>query len=152
MADYPIGYFIVDGANKQAVEEIVKHHSLPLVAADKHDKVSFIRIMNSAFLGGKIKVDRATCGPLVDEYEKTIWNKRALERGIYREDLAFHPDCADAALYAYRYTYSYAHIPLSREQVVISDIQKEKNELNARFRAQQEEREFLIGGSEHLFD
>lgn len=152
MTLYPVGYFVVDGANKQAVEEMCKHHGLPLEAADKHDKVSFIRIMNSSFLGGKIKCNTLECLPLIDEYEKTIWNKRALERGIYKEDLSFHPDCADAALYAYRFTYSYAHTPATREQMIKSDIEREKEELNARFRKAREEKEFLLEGNEHLFD
>lgn len=152
MSMYPVGYFVVDGANKQAVEEIVKHHGLPLVAADKHDKVSFIRIMNSSFLGGKIRVNTLECLPLIDEYEKTIWNKRALERGIYKEDLSFHPDCADAALYAYRFTYSYASAPLRDDEVLRSDLEREKDELNRRFRKAREEKDFLLDGNEHLFD
>lgn len=151
MSDYPIGYFIVDGANRQAVEEIVRHHQLPLEPADKRDKVSYIRIMNSSFLGGKIKVAGINCLPLIDEYEKTIWNKRALERGIYKEDLSFHPDCADAALYAYRFTYSYTSSPLRAEDITRSELEKEKAELNRRFAKREEEREFLLDGNEYLF-
>lgn len=151
MADYPIGHFVVDGANKQAVEEIVRHHQLPLQAADKHDKTSFIRIMNSGFLTGKIKVWGSNCLPLVEEYDKTLWNKRALERGIYKEDYSFHPDCADAALYAYRYTYSYCATPPSPEQLIMDDVAREKAQLDERFRKMREDREFLLDGSEHLF-
>ena len=151
MADYPIGYWIVDGANKQAVEEIVRHHGLPLQAADKHDKVSFIRIMNSGFLSGKIKLYGLQCLPLVDEYDKTIWNRRAMERGIYKEDLSFHPDCADAALYAYRYCYSYASAPLRPDEIARSDLEREKEELNRRFARQADERDYIMDGSEHLF-
>jgi len=151
MSQYPINYFIVDGANKQAVEEIVRHHGLPLQAADKHDKVSFIRIMNSGFLSSKIKVCSMTCLPLVDEYDKTIWNKRAMERGIYKEDLSFHPDCADAALYAYRYCYSYASQPLRPDEIARNDLEREKEELNKRFARQRDEKDFLLEGSEHLF-
>jgi len=151
MSDYPIGYFIVDGANKQAVEEIVRHHQLPLQAADKHDKVSFIRIMNSGFGTGKIKVFSLNCQPLVEEYDKTIWNRRAMERGIYKEDLSFHPDCADAALYAYRFTYSYASAPLKPEEIARTDLEREKAELNRRFQKSQDDREFMLDGSEHLF-
>jgi len=149
MGEYPIDYFIVDGANKQGVEEIVRHHQLPLVAADKADKVSFIRIMNSDFISGKIRVSRKDCGPLLEEYEKTIWNKRALERGIYKEDGAFHPDCADAALYAYRFTYAYAHTALPTPPV--DDKEKQKREWDEQYRKEREEREYLYEGSEYLF-
>jgi hypothetical protein len=152
MSDYPVGYFIVDGANKQAVEEIVRHHQLPLQAADKHDKVSFIRIMNSGFGTGKIKVFTLNSQPLIEEYDKTIWNRRAMERGIYKEDLSFHPDCADAALYAYRFCYSYASQPLRPDEIARNDLEREKAELNKRFAKEKEDREYWLEGSEHLFD
>jgi len=151
MADYPVGYFIVDGANKQAVEEIVRHHQLPLEPADKRDKVSYIRIMNSGFLSGKIKVAAINCLPLIEEYEKTIWNKRALERGIYKEDSSFHPDAADAALYAYRYCYAYTSSPLRAEDICRNDVEREKAELNRRFAKNWSERDFILDGNEYLF-
>lgn len=151
MGDYPIDYFIVDGANRQAVEEIVRHHGLPLQAADKHDKVNFIRIMNSDFLSGKIRVHGSACQPLLEEYEKTIWNKRALERGIYKEDGAYHPDCADAALYGYRFTYAYAHLPpngaLSHAQTLEMESRVWKQELEER-----EGWKERWEGSEYLWD
>jgi len=149
MGLYPINYFIVDGANKQAVEEIVRHHQLPLVAAEKTDKVSFIRIMNSDFISGKVKVDPTKCGSLINEYDKAVWNKRALERGIYKEDLSFHGDCCDAALYAYRYCYAYTHTPDLVS--TMSDMEKEKAEMNAQFDRQRMERQELIWGNEELY-
>lgn len=152
MAGYPIGYFVVDGANKQAVEEIVRHHDIPLQAAEKHDKVSFIRIMNSGFLNGRILVSGAGCQPLIEEYDRTIWNKRALERGIYKEDLSYHPDAADAALYAYRYTYSYCSTPPDPHDRIRDEVEREKRELDERFARQREERGYWLDGSEHLFD
>lgn len=150
MGDYPINHFIVDGANKQAVEEIVRHHGIPLQAADKHDKVSFIRIMNSGFINGKIKVDPLRCPLLVEEYEKTLWNKRALERGIYKEDLSFHPDAADAALYAYRFTYAYAAVP--HVDALLDDYEREKRELNRRFDRERDERQELLEANEHYYE
>lgn len=150
MNEYPIDYFIVDGANRQAVEEIVRHHGIPLQAADKSDKVNFIRLMNSDFVSGKIRVHGPNCQPLLEEYEKTIWNKRALERGIYKEDGQYHPDCADAALYGYRYTYAYAHQPLkqlSHEEVLARESLMWNDELESK----RLEREALLEGSEYLF-
>jgi len=154
MSDYPVGYFVVDGANKQAVEEMVRHHQLPLQAAEKSDKVSFIRIMNSDFVSGKIKMYEPSCAPLVEEYDKAIWQKRALEKGIYREDPSFHPDAADAALYAYRYCYHYANTPPSPEQFMKSDYERECLELQKRFAAQRDIANdgYILEGSEHLFD
>ena len=152
MAAHPINYFVVDGANKQAVEEIVKHHGIPLTAADKHDKVSFIRIMNSGFVSGRIKLDERSAAPLVEEYSKTLWNKRALEKGIYKEDLSFHPDCADAALYAYRFTYAYASTTRRPEEFLLSDLEREKRELNERFDRMRQEKDEFYGANEHYFE
>jgi len=36
--------------------------------------------------------------------------------------------------------------------MIKSDIEREKEELNARFRKAREEKEFLLEGNEHLFD
>jgi len=150
--EYPISYYIVDGANKQAVEEIVRHHSIPLVAADKHDKASFIRIMNSAFISGKIKVYNKGCSQLLEEYDKAVWNKRALEKGIYKEDTSYHPDIADAALYAYRFTYGYASTPPAPDQVFKNDIEREMAEMNSRFAKERMEREELLWGNEDIYN
>lgn len=152
MGEYPIGYFIVDGANKQAVEEMVRHHSIPLIAAEKHDKASFIRIMNSSFISGKIKVYNKGCSQLVEEYDKAVWNKRALEKGIYKEDTSYHPDIADAALYAYRYTYGYAYTAPTPDQVFKNDMEREMHEMNIKFAQQRADREEALWGNEHLFE
>lgn len=151
MSEYPINYFVVDGANKQAVEEMVRHHQLPLQAAEKHDKASFIRIMNSGFISGKIKLYPHGCKQLVEEYDKAIWQSKALQRGIYKEDLSYHPDIADAALYAYRFTYGYASTPADPKQFIKDDRERDMMEMNERFGREQMEREELMFGNEHLF-
>ena len=152
MGEYPIGYFVVDGANKQAVEEMVRHHQLPLIAAEKHDKASFIRIMNSSFISGKIKVYNKGSSQLLEEYDKAVWNKRALEKGIYKEDTSYHPDIADAALYAYRYTYSYAYTAPTPDQVYKNDMEREMGEMNSKFAREKMEREELLWGSEDIYN
>jgi hypothetical protein len=153
MGDYPIGYFIVDGANKQGVEEIVKHHQLPLQAADKHDKVSFIRIMNSDFISGKILVCPSTNDKLIDEWDRTIWHKKWLEKGIYKEDPSFHPDCCDAALYAYRFCYHYAHSPeqIKRDIPIEEQWRKQKEQWDRELEEQKAIREANMEGNEYLF-
>jgi phage terminase large subunit len=151
MSSYPINYFIVDGANKQAVEEIVRHHGIPLEAADKTDKASFIRIMNSDFVSGKIKMFEPGNAPLVEEYDKAIWNKRHLERGIYKEDTSYHPDASDAALYAYRFCYSYLATPPSRDQMFKTDLEREKHEMDQYFNQQKADLDELTWGNEHIF-
>lgn len=90
--------WIVDGASKQAVEELRNRHSFPLVPADKHGKADFIEIMNADFIMGKIKLLPAA-SPLEEEYENLIWDDKSKKR----EE---HPGCennaADSALYSWR--------------------------------------------------
>lgn len=123
----------VDGANKQAVEEMNQRHGVSLTAADKRDKFQFIDIMNDDFAMSRICVstakwnnDRAhefmslgkqgceeyltefACGLLVAEYATLVIDERALIRLRKREE---HPNsenhCADSTLYPWRATYPY---------------------------------------------
>lgn len=112
---------VVDGANKQAVEEMRRRHGLPLVSAEKQEKADFIRLMNDDFAAGRIKLDPARCAwdvtarpknhpaGLADQYAKLVWDERALMAPKPRREE--HPACqnhaADAALYAWRHCYQY---------------------------------------------
>lgn len=78
MVRYPGAPLIVDGANKQAVEEIIKRHQIPLISAKKVDKFEHIQIMNSDFLTGSIKLLYDSCTELIEEYEALIWDERKL--------------------------------------------------------------------------
>lgn len=106
---------VIDGANKQAVEEMRRRHSLPLRAADKRGKSDFIEIMNGEWIQGRIKLDPARCvwsvadrpkapASLAEQYRSLVWD----DRSSRREE---HPACAnhaaDAALYAWRHAYQY---------------------------------------------
>jgi hypothetical protein len=123
----------VDGANKQAVEEMNGRHGLSLDAADKRDKFEFIDIMNDDFAMGRVLVSTAEwptdlvaqftdaarcgakeyvsefkCGLLVKEYATLVLDERKLLRLRKREE---HPNsenhCADSALYEWRKAYPY---------------------------------------------
>lgn len=101
---YNPSHMVIDGASKQAVEELRQRFSLPLIAADKLGKSDFIEIMNSEFIQGRIKLLDQTTDPLQTEYASLIWDPKAAKR----EE---HPSCAnhlaDAHLYAWRYCYQY---------------------------------------------
>lgn len=98
---------IVDGANKQGIEEMQKRHSLPLTIAEKHDKDTFISLMNAEFIKGTIRLSRNAAHDLANEYKGLIWKTRP--DGLKRIE---HPNCpnhlTDAALYAWRFCYQYA--------------------------------------------
>lgn len=97
---------VVDGANKQAVQEIQNRHGLPLIAADKIGKQDFIDIMNADFLKGKIKLS-PSCDSLREEYAYLAWAERAWKLGVRKEDKRASDHQADSALYLYRLLYAY---------------------------------------------
>jgi hypothetical protein len=108
---YGVDFIIVDGANKQGVEEMRKRHDLTLETADKRGKAEYIDLMNADLIQGRVKLSEA-CEPILDEIVSLVWDRRAMERSGKRVE---HPDCPnhalDALLYAWRYCYSYLGKP-----------------------------------------
>ncbi len=140
-ARFPIDIVVVDGANRQAVEEMNNRHGCQLVAADKKDKFEFIDIMNDDLIQRRIYVSTAEweperiaeftdlgrcgapeyvnkqkCGLLMDEWRQLVVDERKLLRTRKREE---HPNCenhcADSALYPWRQTYPYLSTLLKTE-------------------------------------
>jgi PBSX family phage terminase large subunit len=102
---YSFNKYIVDGANKQAVEEIKKRHGIPLEAAEKTGKVDFIEIMNSELIQSKIKVVKSGDeGGLIDEWLTLVWDEKSAKK---QENPACPNHLSDATLYAWRWCYTY---------------------------------------------
>jgi terminase large subunit-like protein len=140
-ARYELDSIVIDGANKQAVEEMRRRHELPLRAADKTGKSDFIEIMNGEFIQARIKLNPLNCSQLADEYAGLIWDERSLKR----EE---HPNCAndlaDAALYAWRLCYSYLSVAVDPPPKVGSPEwhqQEEEEMMQAEIRRYHERRE-----------
>jgi hypothetical protein len=103
---YDIHKVVIDGANKQAVEEIQKRHAIPLITADKTGKEDFIEIMNSELIQGKIKASKLTAANLVDEWRGLVWKEvKAGQKRIENPTLPNH--LCDACLYIWRYCYAW---------------------------------------------
>lgn len=102
----PVSQVIIDGANKQGVEEMRRRHGLDLTAADKHDKNTFIMLMNDDFIQGNIKTLESGCAPLIEEREKLVkkWNDFKTK---WIEEPRLENHCTDSALYNWRYCYTY---------------------------------------------
>jgi len=104
MGRFEFDRIVIDGANKQAVEEMRRRHDIPLTPAEKAGKADFIEIMNGDFASGYIKLHRKAAAPLAEEYSQLIWD----DRSPRREE---HPNCenhcVDAALYAWRHCYQW---------------------------------------------
>lgn len=103
-SSFPIFKVIIDGANKQAVEEIQKRHGIALHSADKIGKSDFIEIMNAELIQGHIKLLKGQCDPLIDEWKNLIWDEKS---AVKKEHAICENHLADAALYAWRYCYQF---------------------------------------------
>lgn len=112
---YKFDVKVVDGSDKQAVMELNNRHSLNLIPADKTGKSDFIEIFNAELIQGRIKVCEADCKSLTDEWEALIWDEKSIKR---KEHESYSNHACDAALYAWRYTYTYlAKTPEIRAKV-----------------------------------
>lgn len=145
LSRYDIERVIVDGANKQAVEEMRRRHSLPLTIAQKSSKADFIGIMNGDMICGNIKINAELCGELIDEYDGLVWDTRIADRKVEHPACPNH--CADATLYAWRHCYSYlADVPRNRpiqgsNEAYLLEAQQMEQEEMERFEEQKRERE-----------
>lgn len=103
-ARHDIFKVVIDGANKQAVEEIQKRHGIALQAADKTGKTDFIEIMNAELIQARIKVCDMHNQELIDEWLGLIWDEKS---SVRKEHDSCDNHLADAALYAWRYCYQF---------------------------------------------
>ena len=104
---YDIHKCLIDGANKQAVEEIQKRHQVPLITADKAGKSDFIEIMNAELIQGHIQVNAITGASLIEEWQNLVWKIRKNEAEKREENPSCSNHLADATLYIWRYCYQY---------------------------------------------
>ena len=105
---------VIDGANKQAVQELIQRHSLSkIVTADKAGKVDFIELCNTDLVTKKILFTK-DCEELFGEFESLIWDPKQLLKGI-RVELASCPNhCCDGFLYMWRRCYNYVQLTIDK--------------------------------------
>lgn len=100
---------VIDGSNKMAVEELNQRHKVNVVPADKLGKEHFINLMNAEFIQKRIMCLPSTIS-LQDELETLVW---VTDGGKVKEPRKEHPSLSnhltDAALYNWRYTFTYLH-------------------------------------------
>lgn len=90
------------GLGKSIVEEMKRRWGLPIVAAEKREKLTNIRLMNGDFESGFIKVHRSLDN-LKNQYKVLVKDDKGLEEPSLPNDLC------DMALYGYREARAYAH-------------------------------------------
>jgi len=138
MNRFQVGQIMIDGAAKQAVEEMKQRYSLPLTATEKTHKRDFIELMNTDLQTGKIKV-LPGCEALTEEWELLIWDEKQRKAGNWIENSGCDNHAADAALYMWRHCYNYVARPkpaeLNTEELIDAwwdtkgeEIQKEQGD------------------------
>lgn len=125
---YQIAKVIIDGANKQGVEEMQRRHGVPLTPSEKQDKVTFIELLNAELIQGKIKINQR-CINLVQELMGLVWKTTGDLIDIPRKEHPALPNhLCDALLYAWRYCYAYmAEIPMSKPVMGTKAWQDQEN-------------------------
>lgn len=92
--------YIIDGANKQAVETLKQYFTIPFESADKAGKADAIELMNSAMVMGEFFVVSQSQSPLELEWDALIWDEHKLPKKVEHEGCENH--MSDATLYVWR--------------------------------------------------
>ena len=113
--------YLVDGANRMAVEEMRKRFQIGFLPADKRGKEDFIELMNDEWIARYILVNLEGCSggilnsgrksdslDFATEVETLTWHPKHKTPGQRKE---FHPPLenalCDCALYLWRFAYTY---------------------------------------------
>lgn len=137
MGKYELQRLVVDsgGLGKSIMEEMKRRHELPLIAAEKTAKHSYIELLNADLHAGKLLIPVSE-KRLIEEMELLQWddNKR-----VRKEDDRFSNHLCDAMLYVWRESRHYTHEPPRKKPRVntveyFQEIEKETlNALEKRF-------------------
>ena len=102
----------VGGLGKGFAVHALQFYSLPLKAAEKHDKLGFIGMLNGALRSAHLKVVRPQCGQLIEEWRSLSWSltKDGSLKAIENQSQANHR--SDASLYAWRKALAYLQSPI----------------------------------------
>lgn len=87
----------VGGLGKGFAEEMRRRHHIPILPAEKQNKLGYISLLNGALEQGKLKVYRPLCRQLIDEWKTLIWHESKT-----KEHQSFNNHCSDATLYGWR--------------------------------------------------
>lgn len=86
------------GLGKAYVEEARRRFHIPIQNAEKHNKRGYISVMNGELERGTIKVVRAKCTRLIQDWHELPWADESKED----EAEGFANHCSDGTLYVWR--------------------------------------------------
>jgi phage terminase large subunit-like protein len=92
----------IGGMGKAFQGDLHSRYGIPMVGADKHNKVGYISMFNSDLARGRVKVVSSTCRELLQEWRELPWNELRT-----KEVEGFDNHAADSCLYVWRAAYAY---------------------------------------------
>ena len=105
MRKYPLTRVVVDagGLGKGYVEEMKRTFSLPVVAADKSNKVGYIAMLNGDLMSGRLEIVGSGNPELIDEMRILQWDLDKMSKNHWVvDDKRFADHLCDAMLYGWR--------------------------------------------------
>lgn len=126
---YDIMKVVIDGANKQGVEEIKGRHGLQLQIAEKTDKATYLRLLRDDFVTNRAFLLDDNTKPLQEEWDGLQWKDEMKDK----EDGRCQNHSSDSALYAWRearhYTFKETVPPPSRDsKEYMDELEREEAE------------------------
>lgn len=106
---YPIKRFPTDagGLGLKIVEDLKARYSLPLVAADKREKMANYKHLNNALRNGNVKAKKNSMFALDCTRLEKDRDKSTADRIVVKG----HSDAVDSMLYAFKLSPAYAYVP-----------------------------------------
>jgi hypothetical protein len=104
---YDFFKIVIDGANKQGVEDLKQRMGLPLVAAEKTGKPVYLKAMKDAMITGTLKVINGANNSWIEEISHLQWS----DETMLKEDPRCENHENDGTLYAWRECKQYLYSP-----------------------------------------
>jgi hypothetical protein len=103
---FAISKIVIDGSNKQGVEEIKKRHNIPMDNAEKQGKATYLRLLRDDVLQKNLMILEGA-NELVTEWKQLQWKNEERKE----EDSRCQNHLSDATLYAWRESRHYTYDP-----------------------------------------
>lgn len=89
---------VIDGSNKQGVEDLRQRMNLPLTNAEKTGKPTYLKALKDAVVTGTFKVIKGHNNDVIDEWDHLQWS----DETHLNEDPRCENHSSDGTLYAFR--------------------------------------------------
>jgi len=112
---YRCSHIVGDSSARQSIEELARHHSIPIVPSERAAKFGYIQLLNADFITGNLIIDPLHNKDLISELKNLTFDEQELKLGRMKEDAQKQNHLTDAMLYAYRNSRHYRAKPKPKE-------------------------------------